>query len=247
MIQITIVQLDNYGPWTVTPQPKREADLQVLQSSVYTDLQRLFSMEKAVVFPMRQDNLLAVTNGLGREDHQGIQDRINAEYPVTVSMAVACGRTPYEAQKTATKMLAKEGSAQEEGRQSILAVDATTCDPVQMAHMDINDVTVHTDDDVYRSYEIVMSVYNELMRLLEKKGALVFFMGGDNFISPSNNLKKEDYKTIIKEIKERLGVTLKVGVGVDKTAEDAIHLASMGLKEIRGGAKEDVVLKTGVK
>ena len=31
MIQMTLIQIDNYGPWTVTPRPRTESDLQILQ------------------------------------------------------------------------------------------------------------------------------------------------------------------------------------------------------------------------
>ena len=30
MIQMTLIQIDNYGPWTVTPRPRNESDLQIL-------------------------------------------------------------------------------------------------------------------------------------------------------------------------------------------------------------------------
>ena len=40
MIQITLIQIDNYGPWTVTPGPRAEPDLQTLQSRLYGDLER---------------------------------------------------------------------------------------------------------------------------------------------------------------------------------------------------------------
>ena len=31
MIQMTLIQIDNYGPWTVTPRPRTESDLHSLQ------------------------------------------------------------------------------------------------------------------------------------------------------------------------------------------------------------------------
>ena len=36
--QLTLIQIDNYGPWTVTPEPRREVDLQTLQSRLYADV-----------------------------------------------------------------------------------------------------------------------------------------------------------------------------------------------------------------
>ena len=42
MIQMTLIQIDNYGPWTVTPNPRTESDLQILQSTLYAELQKQF-------------------------------------------------------------------------------------------------------------------------------------------------------------------------------------------------------------
>ena len=39
---VGLIQIDNYGPWTVTPEPRREVDLQTLQSRLYADLSQLF-------------------------------------------------------------------------------------------------------------------------------------------------------------------------------------------------------------
>ncbi|MGD0510903.1 MAG: GTP cyclohydrolase IIa, partial [Candidatus Micrarchaeaceae archaeon] len=50
MIQMTLIQIDNYGPWTVTPTPRAEADLQILQSELYADLQRQFAAKGGLVF-----------------------------------------------------------------------------------------------------------------------------------------------------------------------------------------------------
>lgn len=36
--QITLVRIDNGGPWTVTPDPRRKTDIQALQAQSYTDL-----------------------------------------------------------------------------------------------------------------------------------------------------------------------------------------------------------------
>lgn len=243
MIQLTLIQLDNYGPWTTHPSPKREADLQIIQSNIYADLQKQFSTKKALVLPMRYDNLLAVTNQLTEEDHQQILDSINLRYPFTVSMSVACGETPYIAQKKATENLVKEGGAQHEHRKARLCIEATTDDLVKIAHIDINNVTKHTDEDVYRSYKRVVDVHQMLIDELMKKQALAFFMGGDNFIAVFNGLEKGDLLQVFDKIKKELDAPLKAGVGLAKTAQEATHLASLGLKEIRRGLKEAVVFK----
>ena len=69
MIQMTLIQIDNYGPWTVTPRPRTESDLQMLQASLFADLNNHFGNKKGLVFFTRFDNLLAISNGLDEEDH----------------------------------------------------------------------------------------------------------------------------------------------------------------------------------
>jgi len=76
MIQMTLIQIDNYGPWTVTPRPRTESDLQMLQASLFADLNNHFGNKKGLVFFTRFDNLLAISNGLDEEDHLRIQRSI---------------------------------------------------------------------------------------------------------------------------------------------------------------------------
>ncbi|MEM4202176.1 MAG: GTP cyclohydrolase IIa, partial [Candidatus Hadarchaeum sp.] len=66
-IQLTLIQIDNYGPWTVTPEPRREFELQVLQAELFAELERQFGSRGGLVFPTRFDNLFAVTNGISME------------------------------------------------------------------------------------------------------------------------------------------------------------------------------------
>ena len=145
MIQMTLIQIDNYGPWTVTPRPRNESDLQILQAELYADLERQFANKKGLVFFTRFDNLLAVTNGIDEEDHLRIQRSIRNRYPITISMGVGAAETPHEAQKLATIALQKEGGAQSSKRKEILAIDslapADENNLVQAAHIDINSVT----------------------------------------------------------------------------------------------------------
>ena len=46
MIQMTLIQIDNYGPWTVTPRPRTESDLQMLQANLFADLNNHFGNKK---------------------------------------------------------------------------------------------------------------------------------------------------------------------------------------------------------
>ena len=236
---MTLIQIDNYGPWTVTPRPRTESDLQILQAELFADVQRLIAAKKGLVFFTRFDNLLAVTNGLNEEDHMRIQRSIRNRYPITISMGVGAAETAHEAQRLATIALQKEGGAQSSGRKEILAINNLIEDPedsfVQAAHIDINSVT-ETLTDIESAFDpsfMVNKAQHYLMTKLREKGALLFFIGGDNFMSPCNGLSEEEIKDMLVEIDEEIGIGLKAGIGRGKNAEDAAYMADIGLEEIR--------------
>ena len=239
MIQMTLIQIDNYGPWTVTPRPRTESDLQILQAELYADIQRQVAARKGLVFYTRFDNLLAITNGLTVEDHLRIQRSIRNRYPITISMGIGAAETPHEAQKLATIALQNEGGAQSSERKEILAVDSIIENPedsfVQVAHIDINSVT-ETFTDIESAFDtsfMVNKTQHYLMTKLVKRGALLFFIGGDNFMSPCNGLSEKDIENLLVEIDEEIGIGLKAGIGRSDNAEDAAYMADIGLEEIR--------------
>ena len=236
---MTLIQIDNYGPWTVTPRPRTESDLQILQAELFADVQRLIAAKKGLVFFTRFDNLLAVTNGLNEEDHMRIQRSIRNRYPITISMGVGAAETAHEAQRLATIALQKEGGAQSSGRKEILAINNLIENPedsfVQAAHIDINSVT-ETLTDIESAFDtsfMVNKAQHYLMTKLIKKGALLFFIGGDNFMAPCNGLSEQDIEDIMVEIDEEIGIGLKAGIGRGNNAEDAAYMADIGLEEIR--------------
>ncbi len=242
---MTLIQIDNYGPWTVTPTPRRESDLQILQAELYADLQRQFAAKQGLVFFMRFDNMLAISNGMDMEDHLRIQESIGNRYPITVSMGVGTARTPYDAQRKATKALQSHGGAQSEDRKEVLAIDSLADENgfVQIAHIDINGITETLTDTMpaYDTSFVVNRVQHFLMKKLIKKGSLLFFIGGDNFMSPCNGLAPEGLLKIINEIKDEIKIALKAGIGKAPTAEKAANLADLALEEIRGGFTYDLV------
>ena len=245
MIQMTLIQIDNYGPWTVTPRPRTESDLQILQAELFADVQRQIAAKKGLVFFTRFDNLLAVTNGLNEEDHMRIQRSIRNRYPITISMGVGAAETAHEAQRLATIALQKEGGAQSSGRKEILAINNLIENPedsfVQAAHIDINSVT-ETLTDIESAFDtsfMVNKAQHYLMTKLREKGALLFFIGGDNFMSPCNGLSEEDLTQILIDIKEEIGIGLKAGIGRADNMEDAAYMADIGLEIIREGNNKD--------
>jgi GTP cyclohydrolase IIa len=239
--QLTHVQIDNYGPWTVTPEPRREVDLQTLQSRLYADLSQLFGNRGGYVFFSRFDNMIAVTNGLTIEDHAMIQESVGNRYPVTMSLSVATGTTPASALETATDQLQDAGSAQDKSRREILRgrhidEEFRTDEDLQIAHFDVNDATGKYTDQLseFDTFIQIEQSYAELMKYMrETYGGLSFFVGGDNIIAVCPEMDGEEYQDAIDHVHDEVDVKLKVGVGRGRLAEEAGMDAKHALEECR--------------
>lgn len=239
--QVTLIQIDNYGPWTVTPRPRREPDLQTLQSRLYADLAQLFGNREGYVFFARFDNMVAITNGIGRDQHALVQESIGNRYPVTLSLSIAAATTPARALSDATNQLQAAGSAQDAERTEILRGTPLTDpersdDDVQVAHFDVNDATGKYTDELtaFGAFVRIEEGYMTLMRYLhEEHDSLAFFVGGDNVIAVGAGLDKGEYESAIEHVKTSVDVDLKVGVGHAATAQTAGMAAKHALEVCR--------------
>jgi len=237
--QLTLVQIDNYGPWTVTPEPRREMDLQTLQSRLFADLAQFVGSRDGYAFFTRFDNMVAVTNGLDRDDHRLLQESIGNRYPVTVSLGIGADPVPAEALETATAALQHAGSAQDGDRREVLSgefPDGDPTNPVEIAHFDVNDATAKYTDRLneFDSFIEIEQGYATLMRhLREAHGGLSFFVGGDNIIAVNPALGERDYDDAIAHVEEAVGVELKVGVGRGDSAHEAGFAAKHALETCR--------------
>ncbi|MFB6109380.1 MAG: GTP cyclohydrolase III [Halodesulfurarchaeum sp.] len=239
--QVTLVQIDNYGPWTVTPSPRREADLQTMQSRLFADLSQQFGAQGGYVFFTRFDNIIAVTNGIDISDHARIQESIGNRYPVTISMALGHGETPANALVEATARLQDRGSAQDEDRReellgSALSAAERTDEDLQIAHFDVINATgKYTDQlDAFSTFIRIEQGYAALMRHLhDEYGGLAFFVGGDNVIAVCPDLDRTAYEAIVDHVEATADVSLQVGIGRGTTAHDAGMAAKHGLEDCR--------------
>lgn len=247
MVRATLVQLDNYGPWTVNPEPRRECDLQTLQSRLYADLCQRFGAHGSLTFFSRFDNIVAFTEGVSEDEHRKVQRSIGNRYPVTVSMGVADGKTPKEAVRRASALVQREGSAQDSGRRETLSTrtgnEALTNghanEDVQIAHFDIEDATGrYTDEiDAYECQLVVERVCLALMEEMWKRDAATFFVGGDNYVSVAHHLGDDEYDEVLGAVERATGVELKVGVGEGETPAEAGMRAKEGLEHCRNGGE----------
>jgi len=239
--QVTLVQIDNYGPWTVTPEPRREVDLQTMQSRLYADLSQLIGNRDGYVFFTRFDNMIAVTNGIGIDDHARIQEAIGNRFPVSISLSVAAASTPVDALDTATAQLQDAGSAQDKERREILRGEPLSDaersdDDVQIAHFDVINATgKYTDElNAFDSFITIEQGYAELMRYMRRAHeSLSFFVGGDNVIAACPNLDAKAYQDAIDHVATAVDVDLQVGVGRAIDAHQAGMAAKHALEQCR--------------
>ncbi|MFC6721684.1 GTP cyclohydrolase IIa [Halovenus amylolytica] len=238
-IQLTLLQLDNYGPWTVTPSPRRETDLQSLQARLYADFADFVGREDGYAFFDRFDNIIGVTNGIDGKAHERFQERVRNQYPITASMSVGVGETPIDALGTATQKLQEAGSAQDPSRTEILAIDETighTDGDLTIAHFDIVDVT-GTLTDTQNAAKTTLTVQRTALELAEymqtEHDSIARFVGGDNMIAVCPTLDRDTFDTARDVVGERAGVELQVGVGRGTTAHGAGYRAKLALEECR--------------
>lgn len=237
--QLTHIQIDNYGPWTVTPEPRREMDLQTLQSRLFADLAQFVGSRDGYVFFTRFDNMVAVTNGLGRADHQLLQESVGNRYPVTLSLGVGVDEVPVEALEAATERVQAAGSAQDSSRREVLAGDFcadSDDDDIHIAHFDVDDATGKYTDRLneFDTFIEIEQGYAALMRYMrEEHGALSFFVGGDNIIAVCPDLSAAQYQAAIDAVEDAVGVELKVGVGSAATPHGAGIAAKHALEDCR--------------
>jgi len=224
-------------------------DLQTLQSRLYADLSQLFGNRDGYVFFSRFDNMIAVSNGLGMEAHELIQESVGNRYPVTMSLGVATGTTPVQALGDATSQLQEAGSAQNKHRREVLrgrtiVEEYRTEDDVQIAHFDVNEATERYTDQLneFDTFIRIEQGYAELMRYMrEAHDSLSFFVGGDNVIAVCPALDADDYHDAIDHVNDAVEVDLKVGVGRGRNAQSAGMDAKHALEECRA-EETDVTL-----
>ncbi len=238
-IQLSLLQLDNYGPWTVTPSPRRETDLQSLQANLYAEFAEFVGRDDGYAFFDRFDNVIGVTNGIDRAAHERFQEQIRNRYPITVSIGVGTAETPIDALGQATQKLQASGSAQDPDRTETLAIDETVPAPegeLMIAHFDVVDVT-GTYTDTENAANTTLMIRRTALELAEymqaEHDSIARFVGGDNMIAVCPLLDHSAFEAARDVVGSRAGVELQVGVGSGTTAHEAGYRAKLALEECR--------------
>lgn len=245
MIQLSILKINGYGPWTLTLGSDREHALQILQASLYKETQKLFSEKNCLVFLNRADEFFVVSNGLTLENHIEIQQNLEKLFDIRLSMSIGYGDSPFEA-----NLKAYEGKKNEivlNKQYNIFGfIDDKSEQKISIMHLDIDNLTSRRKTtSPYEISSTIFGLYAKMAKFFLEKNSLTFFMGGDNFMVVANDDAKNVVQNFIKLIQEEDGIALNCGIGNAKTARDAVNLATKSLdtiREIRDSGKEKPVV-----
>ena len=241
MLQLTIMKITGYGPWTLTLGSDREHELQMLQASLYQKVQELFSKKNGLVFPNRSDEFFAITNTISLDDHVEIQKELESKFEIKLSMSIGYGISPFDA-----NVLANDGKKSKkflnEMHNIFGSINGKEDQNVTIMHLDVDSLTEKRKTiSPYEISLLMFKLYSRMSEFFLTRKSLAFFMGGDNFMVVSNSEHKINAQKFIDVIKNEMDLFLNCGIGTGITARDAAKLATKSLdriREIRDSGKE---------
>lgn len=241
MIQLSILKITEYGPWTLTLGSDREHELQMLQASLYKQVQKLFSAKNCLVFLNKSDEFFVVSNGLSLEDHIEIQKSVKESFEVSLTISIGYGESPFDANLKAYD--GKQNNVILNEEHSIYGfIDNSLEFNVSIMHLDVDDLKSKRKDN--SPYEISLKVFelhSKIGRYFIEKNSLSFFLGGDNYMVIASDDAKNSVQNFIDMIKNDEQISLNCGIGNAKTSRDAAKLATKSLdtiREIRDSGKQ---------
>ena len=241
MIQITIIKITGYGPWTLTLGSDREHEIQMLQASLYLQIQKLFSEKNGLVFSNRSDEFFAITNDITLEDHIEIQKKLESSFDLNLSMSIGFGDSPFDANLSAHD--GKKSITKLNDEHNIYGfIDGVNKSKVTIMHLDVDNLTSKRKTvSPYEISSLMFKLYAKMSDYFLTRKSLSFFMGGDNFMVVANSNYKESVEEFITIIKNEFSIVLNCGIGTGNTAREAVKLATKSLdtiREIRDSGKE---------
>ena len=241
MIQISILKIIGYGPWTLTLGSDREHELQMLQASLYKYLKKKFSEKNCLVFLNRADEFFVVSNGLNLEDHIEIQKDLKEKFDVGLAISIGYGNSPFEANQKAYEGRKNNIYLNEEHNIFGFLTNSSE-NQVTVMHYDVDDLSSKRKTlSPYEISSVIFNLYSKMSNYFIGKNSLSFFMGGDNFMVVASDDGKKNAQTFVELIKKEDEILLNCGIGTGKTSREAVCLATKSLdtiREIRDSGKE---------
>jgi GTP cyclohydrolase IIa len=245
MIQLSILKITEYGPWTLTLGSDREHELQMLQASLYKQIQKLFSEKNCLVFLNRSDEFFVVSNGLTLDDHIEIQKKLEELFEVHLTISIGFGESPFEANLKAYD--GRKNNIILNKEHNIFGfIDDKSKFNISIMHLDVDDLkSKRKDTSPYEISAIIFDLHSKIIKYFIEKKSLTFFMGGDNYMVVASNEAKNSVQSFIDMIKNNDDIILNCGIGNAETSRDAVKLATKALDTIRdirdsGKPKPDV-------
>jgi len=241
MIQLSILKITGYGPWTLTLGSDREHELQMLQASLYKEVQKLFSENNCLVFLNRSDEFFVVSNGIGLDEHIKIQKTLEKLFDVRLAISIGFADTPLDANLKAYD--GKKNKILLNKEHNIFGfINNASDSKVTIMHLDVDDLTSRRKrDSPYEITSIIFELYSKMSKYFLEKNSLAFFMGGDNFMVVASKDGKNSVQNFINMIKSNDEISLNCGIGTAHTSREAVKLATKSLdtiREIRDSGKE---------
>ena len=241
MIQLSILKITEYGPWTLTLGSDREHELQILQASLYKEVQKLFSEKNCIVFLNRADEFFVVSNGLELEDHIQIQKTLEKLFDIRLTISIGYGESPFEANLKAYE--GKKNKIILNAEHNIFGFfNGQSVSKVSIMHLDVDNLTSKRQTiSPYEISSIIFELYSKMTKFFLERDSLTFFMGGDNFMVVSSEAAKNSVQNFIDMIKNNDKISLNCGIGTGNSGREAVRLATKSLdiiREIRDSGKE---------
>ncbi len=226
----------------------REHELQMLQASLYKEVQKLFSEKNCLAFLNRSDEFFVVTNGLSLDDHVTIQKKLEELFELKLTMSIGFAQSPFDANLKAYEGK-KESVILDKDHNIFGFVDGKMEQKVTIMHFDVDDLSsTRKTKSPYEISSTMFRLYSLMSDFFLKKKSLAFFMGGDNFMVVANDNAKEIANEFINIIKSELNLLLNCGIGIGKTSREAAKLATTSLDKIReirdSGQEKSEILET---
>ncbi len=233
MIQLSILKIAKYGSWTLTLGSDREHKLQMLQASLYKEVQKLFSERNCLVFLNRSDEFFVISNGLDLKDHISIQQTLEGIFDIRITISIGYGISPF-----AANLKAHEGIQDRivlDSEHNIFGfVNGRADSNISIMHLDVDDLTSRRKtDSPYEISSTIFELYSKMSKFFLERNSLTFFMGGDNFMVISDDEAKKSVQDFIDMIKDDDKISLNCGIGNAYTGRDAAKLATRSLDTIR--------------
>lgn len=241
MIQLSILKISGYGPWTLTLGSDREHELQMLQASLYKEIQKLFSEKNCLVFLNRADEFFVVSNGLSLDDHIEIQNKLKELFDIRLTISIGYADSPFGANLKAYEGKKNENILNKEN--NIFGfLNGKSDSHVSIMHLDVDDLTSRRKiNSPYEISSTIFELYSKMSKFFLQKNSLTFFMGGDNFMVIASDEAKNSIRKFIDMIKSEDNIFLNCGIGNAQTGREAVKLATKSLdtiREIRDSGKE---------